>query len=181
MPDSDATYTDPEWGNVLRRNTTTEETILSILKDLPVFQTLTESELMNVERIVHRRRFAAGEVIIRAHALRSGMYIVKSGSVDVVRPMSSGIFQKVGHLEVGDLLGEFAILDDSPRSTSIVAAEPSELLGFFKPDLMDLVETDPRLGFKIVLRVAQMMTRRLRQDIEHLRGLQAPVALDKAV
>lgn len=181
MPNLDATYTDPEWGNVLRRKEATEETIPSILKSLPMFETLTAPELVKVERIVHRRRFAAGEVIIRARAPRSGMYIVKSGSVDVVRPMGNGIFQKVGRLDVGDLLGEFAILDDSPRSTSIVAAEPSELLGFFKPDLMELVETDPRLGLKIVLRVAEMMTRRLRQDIELLRGLQKPVALDRAV
>jgi CRP-like cAMP-binding protein len=181
MPSPDATYTDPEWGNVLRRKEATEETIPSILKSLPMFETLTAPELVKVERIVHRRRFAAGEVIIRARAPRSGMYIVKSGSVDVVRPMGNGIFHKVGRLEAGDLLGEFAILDDSPRSTSIVAAEPSELLGFFKPDLMELVETDPRLGLKIVLRVAEMMTRRLRQDIELLRSLQKPVALDKAV
>ena len=181
MPNPDATYTDPEWGNVLRRKETTEESIPSILKSLPMFETLTAPELVKVERIVHRRRFAAGEVIIRARSPRSGMYIVKSGSVDVVRPMGNGIFQKVGRLDVGDLLGEFAILDDSPRSTSIVAAEPSELLGLFKPDLMELVETDPRLGLKIVLRVAEMMTRRLRQDIELLRGLQKPVALDRAV
>jgi len=181
MPNPDATYTDPEWGNVLRKKTATEETILSILKGLPVFETLTKSELVKVERIVHRRRFAAGEVIIRARAPRSGMYIVKSGSVDVVRPMGAGIYQKVGRLEAGDLLGEFAILDDSPRSTSIVAAEPSELLGFFKPDLMELVETDPRLGLKIVLRVAEMMTRRLRQDLDLLRGLRKPAALEKAV
>lgn len=181
MPDPDATYTDPEWGNVLRKKAATEETILSILKGLSMFETLTESELVKVERIVHRRRFTAGEVIIRARAPRSGMYIVKSGSVDVVRPMGNGIFQKVGHLESGDLLGEFAILDDSPRSTSIVAAEPSELLGLFKPDLMELVETDPRLGLKIVLRVAEMMTRRLRQDFELLRSLRKPVTLDRAV
>ena len=109
------------------------------------------------------------------------MYIVKSGSVDVVRPMGNGIYQKVGHLEAGDLLGEFSIIDDSPRSTSIVAAELSELLGFFKPDLMEMVETDPRLGLKIILRVTEMMTRRLVQDVALLHNLRRPVALDRVV
>ncbi len=181
MSDTDPTYADPEWGNVLRKGKAAKETILSILKALPIFDTLTTSELIKLERIVHRRRFAAGEVIIRARAPRTGMYIVQSGSVDVVRPMGNGIHQKVGHLETGDLLGEFSIIDDSPRSTSIVAAELSELLGFFKPDLMEMVETDPRLGLKIILRVTEMMTRRLVQDVALLRNLRRPVALDRVV
>ena len=72
MSDPDATYTDPEWGNVLRKKAASEETILSILKGLSMFETLTAPELVKVERIVHRRRFAAGEVIIRARSPRSG-------------------------------------------------------------------------------------------------------------
>lgn len=181
MSDPDLTSADPEWGSVTRRGKTGQETIPSILRVLPIFDTLTRSELVKLERIVHRRRFAAGEVIIRAHVPRTGMYIVRSGSVDVVRPMGNGGFQKMGHLEAGDLLGEFSIIDDSPRSTSIVAAEPSELLGFFKPDLQEMVETDPRLGLKIVLRVAEMMTRRLYQDIDQLRNLRVPAALNRTV
>ncbi len=174
-------YIDPEWSSIVSQNKTAKETVVSILKGLPVFETLTASELKKVERIVHRRKFGEGEIIIRARAPRSGMYIVKTGSVDVVRPMGKDIFQKVGQLKTGDLLGEFAILNESHRSTSIVAAEPTELLGFFKPDLMELVETDPRLGFKIVLRVTQMMALRLRQDIDQLRNLQGRIDQESVV
>ena len=176
MIDTDPEYADPEWGSLARRASSKEESVLSILKGLPVFAALTESDLEQVERIVHRRWFSEGEVIIRARAPRTGMYVIKSGSADVVRPVGANVFHKIGHIKAGELVGEFAILDDSPRSTSIVAAEASELLGFFKPDLMDLVETNPRLGFRIVLRVTQMMAGRLREDIEQLRSLRGAAA-----
>ncbi|MDP6776062.1 MAG: cyclic nucleotide-binding domain-containing protein, partial [Candidatus Latescibacteria bacterium] len=134
-----------------------------------VFATLTWRELEKIERIVHRRRFGAGEVVLRAWVPRSGFFVVVSGSVNVVRRADDGSDIVVGELGEGELLGEFALLDDTPRSTSIVAAEKSELVGFFRPDLMDLVATDPRLGFKVLYRLSQAIAGQFRSDIERLR------------
>ena len=61
------------------------------------------------------------------------------------------------------------MLDDTPRSSSIVAAEPSELIGFFKPDLMGILSTTPAMGCKILLRLAEEMGRSLQRDYEKLR------------
>jgi CRP-like cAMP-binding protein len=138
---------------------------------------LTWRELEKLERIVHRRHFIADEEVLRAWVPRSGLFVVLSGSVDVVRPQEDGSQQVLDNLREGELLGEFAILDDSPRSTSIVAAEPSELVGFFRPDLMDLVQTDPRLGFKILYRVSQIMAKQLRDDIGYLRQIRSSLEM----
>ena len=68
-------------------------------------------------------------------------------------------------------MGEFALLDDSPRSTSIVAAEQSELIGFFRSDLVDLIQTEPQMGFKILYRLAQVMSKRMQVVMQSLRNL----------
>jgi len=75
----------------------------------------------------------------------------------------------VDSLGPGELIGEFALLDDTPRSSSIVAAEPSELIGFFKPDLKGILSTTPAMGCKILLRLAEEMGRSLKRDYEKLR------------
>ena len=161
---------DPEWASLFEPNQTEDEELAAMLGRLPVFDTLTNRELRRVERIIHRRRFGASEVVIPAWVPRSGLFVVERGSVDVVRQLPSGESIVIGSLGPGELLGEFAILDDSPRSTSIVASEPSDMIGFFRPDLMDLVETDPRLGFKILYRVSQIMSARLNEVVGGFRS-----------
>ena len=164
---------DPEWVADVGYQKRDEAGLLDTLSGLPVFDTLSLEELSKLERIVHRRHFRAGEVVLEAWVPRSGMFVIRSGSAEVVRLQEDGSSAVVGHLAEGELLGEFSLLDDSPRSTSIVAAEPSELIGFFRPDLMDLIQTDPQFGYKILYRLSQIMTARLQVDIEHLRGLRA--------
>ena len=74
----------------------------------------------------------------------------------------------VGTLYSPELISEFALLDDSPRSSSLIAAESSELIGFFKPDLMDILVTNPELGCKILLRMSEEMARSLQRDYTRL-------------
>lgn len=167
---------DPEWVTLFEPGQGEVEELTALLGRLAVFDNLTNRELRRVERIVHRRRFATNEVVIKAWVPRSGLFVVESGTVNVVRQLSSGESVVIGSLGTGELLGEFAILDDSPRSTSIVAAEPSDMIGFFRPDLMDLIETDPRLGFKILYRVSQIMSTRLNEVVEGLRRVRSSMA-----
>ena len=167
---------DPEWMPLYAPGLDEDDDVAVMLGRQPVFDNLTNRELGRLERIVHRRRFVTNEVVIQAWVPRSGLFVVESGVVNVVRQLVSGENVVIGTLDSGDLLGEFAILDDSPRSTSIVAAEPSDLIGFFRPDLMDLIDTDPMLGFKILYRVSQSMSVRLNEVVEghrKVRGAQS--------
>ncbi|MDA0749062.1 MAG: cyclic nucleotide-binding domain-containing protein [bacterium] len=160
---------DPEWHSLVRRRRERHAVLLEMLGELPLFNMLSWKELEKLARIVHRRHFIPGESVLRPRVPRSGMFVIQSGSVHVVRTLEDGSPVVVGRLGAGELLGEFSLLDDSPRSTAIVAAETSELVGFFRPDLMDLIETDPKLGFKILYRLSQIMAAQLREDLGRLR------------
>ena len=61
------------------------------------------------------------------------------------------------------LFGDQVLLDESPRTASAIAQEACHAIGFFRPDLLELIERNPRLGLKIVMRLSQMITVRLRQ------------------
>jgi CRP-like cAMP-binding protein len=164
-------WEDPEWTNLFRQEAQAQPPLEAILAGVPVFSTLTPRELWTLARIVHPRRFAAGETIIRRGHEQSGFYLIRSGSVRILRPDAAGEEHLVDILGPGELLGEFALVDGSPRTSSVVAAERSELIGFFKPDLMDLMITDPGLGCKILLNLAEQMGRTLVRDYQTLAEL----------
>jgi CRP-like cAMP-binding protein len=163
-------FGDPEWGGV-GQHRNQQESLLDVLGRLAVFDTLTWQELSTIERIVHRRRFVTGEIVIQAFTPRSGLFAVVTGSVHVVRHLPEGNRLVLDTLGDGELLGEFALLDDSPRSTSIIAAEPSDLIGFFRSDLVDLIQTQPKMGFKILYRLAQIMAHRMQDVMVDLRDV----------
>jgi CRP-like cAMP-binding protein len=143
---------------------------------VPIFSLLRAKELQTLTHLVHVREFARGEVVIQRGVQQSGLYLVRTGSVHIVRDREDGR-EVVGTLGREELLGEFALLDDTPRSTSVVAAERSELIGFFKPDLTDILATDPAMGCMILLRLGEEMTATLSKDYQRLRETGWP-ALD---
>jgi len=157
------------WRNIFRRKDK-DDGLKPLLRRTPLFSNLSDRELEKVERIVHRRTYSGGEVIFRQGDVGVGMYVIKSGGVDIVY-RADGLTQKLAHLEAGDFFGEMALLDESPRSASAVACGPTEAIGFFRPDLLDLVERAPRLGVKILLNLAQLIAIRLRKANEALTSI----------
>jgi len=160
---------DPECANLFQREVDGERGVEEELREVPIFGLLSRKERQMLARIVHLRRYAAGETVIHWGVPQSGFYLIRSGKVEIVRLDLDGNGEVVDSLGPGELIGEFALLDDTPRSSSIVAAEPSELIGFFKPDLMGILSTTPAMGCKILLRLAEEMGRSLKRDYEKLR------------
>jgi len=76
--------------------------------------------------------------------------------------------QKVAELAEGDFFGEMALLDESPRSAAAIAMETSQIIGFYRPDLMNLLKTKPALGSKILLSLSEVLVTRLRATNEDL-------------
>jgi CRP-like cAMP-binding protein len=167
--------TDPEWENFFSTKASRqEESLQKFLGRVSIFSLLRARELRTLARIVHVRDFARGEVIIPRGVQQSGLYLVRHGSVHIVRESGDGERDIVATLGPDQLLGEFALLDETPRSTSVVAAEKSELIGFFKPDLTDILSTDPAMGCMILLRLGEDMTATLNKDYKRLRDLGWP-------
>ena len=171
MEASATEWEDPEWANLFRPEAQAHPPLEATLARVPVFSALTPRELWTLARIVHPRRFAAGETIIRRGAEQSGFYLIHSGSVQILRRDAKGENQVVGTLGPGEFLGEFALVDGTPRTSTVVAAERSELIGFFKPDLMDIMVTDPGLGCKILLSLAEQLGQFLARDYRALKKL----------
>jgi CRP-like cAMP-binding protein len=67
--------------------------------------------------------------------------------------------------------------DAGRRSATSVASEDTVLIGFFKPDLLEILERSPGTGVKVVFRLAEVLGRRLKETTEKISQLKKEIRL----
>jgi CRP-like cAMP-binding protein len=161
------------WTNVFRLGKR-QESLAEILQKIPLFQDLTPKELKILERLVHIRNYTADEPVFVETEPGAGMYVIRHGRVDIVLNHRSDAPLTLAELETGDFFGEMALLGDTSRSATAVAREPSELIGFFHPDLIEVINVHPPMGAKISLGLAKTLAERLRFTNAQFRDVSQP-------
>lgn len=96
---------------------------MSILRQLPMFETSTPLALEAVARSAEHVRVADGTVVVTQGDPGDRFYAVASGRFDVVM---SG--EHIRFAERGSFFGEVALLADIPRTATVTARGPGELL-----------------------------------------------------
>ena len=96
----------------------------------------------------------AGEVVIKARETGSFMYVVKNGTVDIEHNDT-----RLERVHKGGIVGEMAMIDEAPRSATVVAHKDSELLPIGRARFMHLVRRNPEFAFFVM----NTMVRRIRQ------------------
>jgi CRP/FNR family transcriptional regulator, cyclic AMP receptor protein len=158
------------WANIFRLGSR-KESLAEILQNIPLFRDLTAKELRILERIVHIRTYEAHEPVFVETEPGAGMYVIRSGRVDVVLNHKADNPLLLAQLEPGDFFGEMALLGDTSRSATAVARERAELIGFFHPDLVEIINIHPSMGAKISLGLARTLAERLRYTNAQLRDI----------
>ena len=143
-----------------------------ILRQIPVFQDLTDFELKFVVPILHQREYASDELIFREGEAGNGMYIVQSGQVDILGHSKSGDDILYATLFDRQFFGELSLVDGQPRSATAICRQASTLYGFFKPDLLELIDKNPAIGTKILFNLTNVLGSRLRDSNSKLMELQ---------
>ncbi len=151
--------------NIIKKIRGEEGEIIPFLRKIPMFESLSFRDLKKIELIVHERIFLPDEIIFHERQPGVGMYIIKRGRVKLTK-LVNGEKVRIGELGEGDFFGEMALLDEYPRSAEVVATEKTEVLGIFRPDLFDLIDENPKLGTKILLKLSQILAQRLRETTE---------------
>jgi len=142
-----------------------EGDILPVLRTIPIFEGLGFNDLKKIELIVYKRTFMPNEIIFYERQPGAGMYIIKKGLIKLTKTVNEERV-KISELKDGEFFGEMSLLDEYPRSAEATAVEKTEALGIFRPDLFDLIESNPKLGYKILLRLSKRLASRLRETTE---------------
>lgn len=144
-----------------------EDKVLKLLGELKLFEDIAndEARLHSVATILKRKKVKAGDMIIAEGQTGDSLYIIKSGSVRVLKNTLQDEKYTVIILSANEkvFFGELAIVDNDQRSASVMAESDCELLVLTRSKFEQLAEKDPYLGYKIVRRIARIISDRLRK------------------
>ena len=142
-----------------------QENVPRFLTKVPILNSFSDNELRLFSKFLHMRRFNAGEVVFRQGDAGYGFYFVFSGSVDVVHTTGKDADQKdhaIAKLERYQYFGEMGLLQEyNRRNATVVASEPTALVGLFKPDLEILLDAYPVVGAKFIREISLILANRL--------------------
>ena len=162
------------WENLSKDNSSDNHSA-EFLKNSYLFKDLKKKEIDTLLEILHMRDFRPGETIFKQDDPGVGMYLIFCGKVDIVRfdpRVSEGEEKKevfITRLNEGDFFGELSLVEDpSYRSAKAIAVERCHLIGFFKPELLQVIDRNPRTGTKILFRLSEILGKRLRETTESL-------------
>lgn len=156
------------WTDIFRKNKTEQNRLIRALKENVLFSTLNSSELNYLSTIVYERVYQPGEPIFEQNDRGFGMYLIVKGRVSIRSQTGEDDIQ-VTTLRHGEFFGELSLVDPlNIRSASAIAIERTELIGFFKPDLMEILERKPSMGVKILMQLSTVITARLLKTTEKM-------------
>ncbi|MGI8552183.1 MAG: Crp/Fnr family transcriptional regulator, partial [Dehalococcoidia bacterium] len=138
----------------------------ALLSSIALFSDLDPEEVRELASATHRRAMRRGALIVEQDSLGETAFILLSGEVDIVSESSDGRELLLARILPGEIFGEMSLLDSEPRSASALARQDSDVFVISRSELLAQLERHPR----IMLRLLQSLSRRLRRADERLNG-----------
>jgi CRP/FNR family transcriptional regulator, cyclic AMP receptor protein len=131
----------------------------AVLRAVPLFATFPEEQLRTLATLVSRRSATRGSIIMAAGDPTDSLYIILSGRFKVMMSDAEGKEVILSILSSGEFFGEMGLIDDAPRSASVVAIEPCELLVITRRDFKKCMTENADMSMAVM----RGLVRRLRE------------------
>jgi CRP/FNR family transcriptional regulator, cyclic AMP receptor protein len=135
-----------------------------------VFRDFHPLESSNFQSFCELRIVGENEALVRQGDVTNEFYVVLKGNLRVVDQRTGEDFF-LARLREGDVFGEMSFLDDSPRSATVVAETPSEVLAMNQDGFCLLMTANPHLGTLLLIHLGRMMASRLRATDEKMASM----------
>lgn len=136
---------------------------LSFLAKVPLFSGLTERQLKQLAKRFIEREYKAGEPIVVQGKGGAGMFTITSGKAEARVEAPDGTKIVVNTFAPTDFFGEIALLDDGPRTASVVAVKDTDCLVLSREDFIAVLKNDADMGVVIAQELARRFRRYLSQ------------------
>ncbi len=131
----------------------------TVLRTVPLLAGFPDEQLRTLSSVVTRRTVPRGAIIIVEGDPTDSLYIVISGRMRVLMSDADGKEVILATLGPGEFFGEMGLIDDSPRSATVMAVEACELIVINKRDFKKCLSEN----FEMAMTVMRGLVRRLRE------------------
>ncbi len=149
-----------------------------------LFQDLEDREIEQVLAHTGSRDFPAGSDIIQEGEPGDSMYIMLGGEVQITKQLTLVLEDTPKErvmirlkAEDGIYFGEMSLLENELRSATVTALTDCQLLELHQKDFLELLQHDAAMGVKLLLRLAQLLSRHLRKTNQDVVKLTTALAI----
>jgi CRP-like cAMP-binding protein len=130
-----------------------------LLKRHPIFSHLTEQELTRLleDEVSEERECPQQSVIFREGEWGDSIFLIGSGSVQIVLLGKDGQEIILAILRNGEVFGEMGLFQQQPRSATVIAREPCILLEIKGEEFLKLAHTHPDIELKTLLTLSERL------------------------
>lgn len=140
-----------------------------IIKGIPIFSSLTEKELKDIEPLFIEEDLKKDEYVFWEGDPSNWFYVVAEGKVRILKHSISGKDIILEIISSGDIFGGVAVLDKRPYPASAQAMEDSRIMKLSRTNLFKILDNYPTVALDTVT----YMGKRLRDAHEMMRSLAA--------
>jgi signal transduction histidine kinase len=127
-----------------------------LIRQVPIFADLSDAEASELWYAGQRINVAPGEVFIREGEHGGSLYIILAGAVEVTK-QDGGHEVTLATRGPGEFLGEMSLLEQAPRTASVRATEPSELLAIGSDAFRQLLARRPEAAATLLRTVTSRL------------------------
>jgi len=138
---------------------------IDFLSEVSLFSQMKGEDLKRIADQTRRRQFNRGQVIIKEGGHGSKLFIIISGRAEAIKNLGEKREMVLGSFGPRSYFGEMALIDDLPRSASVVAKEDTHVLTL-EWDLLKEIEQSPEMAVELL----QMLSQRIRANEKFIRN-----------
>ncbi len=141
----------------------TKENPKEFLKQVELFRALEDSDYDILSAKLNKKSFSAGEMLFSENNPREDILMIRTGKVMLFKKTPFGEENLISYFGRYDFLGEGAIIDDTPHSTSARALQKTSAYLINKKDLQLVFAENGKIAMTALSYLAKVISRRMRQ------------------
>jgi len=136
-----------------------------------LFVGLSEKDLRDLPLLFRVENFQRGDVILKEGDKGGDLFVIYRGGVDILKQVGfkqGKSMEKIATLGEADTFGEMELIDQQPRSATVVANTKTTVLALNALDLYKLNKRDTRIYATLLANLARELSLRLRATDQFL-------------
>ena len=140
---------------------------LDLIRRVPLFSMLNDTQATSVAEAVIKRRFSRGEVIVEQGKKSNALFILLSGRARVVTADARGREVILATLYPGDHIGEMSLIDNEPHSATVRAEVQTDVLMLGRAEFARCMPESSSMAYAVM----RVLVQRLRQSLRNIESL----------
>jgi CRP-like cAMP-binding protein len=152
-----------------------QEAIIGCLSGITIFADLDTTELNIISEHMHVSRLESDDIVFNEGDPGDKMYFIVDGTLDVLKTLNGHLEKKIAVHAPGGSIGEMAVIGGFSRTATVKASSDATLLTLSRRRLNQICELHPKIGVKILMAIARLLSNHLRDTSQELLEFISPI------